>query len=200
MRRRLLSGKRNDFIIGNDFVLYGEKVIVSPLNRKNMESYLSTYKRASAFSRVYEMMPGFWETQRQRIENYAAGESNGKERYLIAEKTSLQGCGYIELNYENPKIPDVDIAVLEECQRKGYAFDAAKILLEYAFRKGTVEYIIWNAFASNIASCKLAEKLGGVAVKGKNLIIEAMHEAGCNMDSLNDKEIPKTVTYEIRGI
>ncbi|MCM1122112.1 MAG: hypothetical protein NC416_05980, partial [Eubacterium sp.] len=59
-------------------------------------------------------MPDFWEQQRQWIEDCVAGESNDKERYLIVEKISLQGCGYIELNCENPEMPDVDIAILEE--------------------------------------------------------------------------------------
>lgn len=159
---------------------------------------MSAYKSASAFSKVYEMMPDFWETRRKWIEDYAAGEKSSRERYLMAERISLQGCGYIELNDENPKMPDVEIAVLEEYQRKGYAFEAAKILLKYILEKETVECIIWNAFESNIASRRLAEKLGGVAVKGKNFIAEAMHEAGFHMDSMNGKEIPKAVTYEIR--
>lgn len=82
-------------------MLYGEKIIVSSLNRSNIESYLSTYKSASAFSKVYEMMPDFWETQCKWIEDYAAGVRISKEKYLIVERASLQGCGYIELNYEN---------------------------------------------------------------------------------------------------
>jgi len=93
MRRRPLSDKRNDLIAGNDIALYGEKIIVSPLKQSNVECYLSTYKRASAFSKS-----------------------------------------------------------------------------------------------------RLAEKLGGVVVKGKTLIVEAMHEAGFQMDSVDDKEIPKMVT------
>ncbi len=195
-----MSYKRNDFTASNDFVLYGEKIIVTSLNQSNVKSYLSTYKRASAFSKVYEMMPDFRETQRKRIVNYVAGEKNGKVRYLIAEKASLQECGYIELDYGNPEMPEVDIAVLEEYQRKGYAFEATQILLEYVFEKETVKCVIWNAFDSNIVSCKIAEKLGGVAVKGKNLIVEAMHESGFHMDSVDDKEIPKIVTYEIRKV
>lgn len=35
-------------------------------------------------------------------------------------------------------------------------------------------------------------------MEGKNLIVETMHEAGFNMDSVESKEIPKIVTYEIR--
>ena len=119
-----MSDKRNDVITGNDFALYGEKVIVSPLSQLNIESYLSTYKRASAFAEIYERMPDFWEKPRQWIEDYTTGERNNKERYLIAEKASLQGCGYIELNYDNPEMPDVDIAILEEYRGKGYAFEA----------------------------------------------------------------------------
>lgn len=71
-----MDGKRNDFIEGNDFVLYGEKVIVSPLNQSNIEGYLSTYKRASAFAEIYERMPDFWEKQRQWIEDCTTGGRN----------------------------------------------------------------------------------------------------------------------------
>lgn len=188
----------SDFIINTEFVLYGKNVMVSHLNQSNVKSYLSVYKGASAFSKVYEMMPDFWETRRKWIENYAVGEKDGKARCLITERISLRGCGYIELDYSNPEMPEVDIAVLEEYQRKRYASEAVWLLLKNVFEEETVKCVVWNAFSSNIASCKIAEKLGGVAVKGKNLIMEAMCEAGFNMDSVNDREIPKILTYEIR--
>ena len=193
-----MSDKRNDFISYNDFVLYGEKIIVSLLNQSNIERYLSTYKRASAFAEIYERMPDFWEKPRQWIEDCVAGERSDKERYLIDEKVSLQGCGYIELNYENPEMPDVDIAILEEYRGKGYAFEAAQILIENVLKRESVECIIWNAFASNKASRRIAEKLGGVLVDGKNVIVEAMRSAGFKMDEIDDSKISKMVTYEIR--
>ncbi len=56
-----MCDKRNEFIVGNNLALYGEKIIVSLLNQSNVEFYLSTYKRAFAFSKVYEIMPDFWE-------------------------------------------------------------------------------------------------------------------------------------------
>lgn len=83
MRRRLLGEKRNDFIAGNDFALYGEKIIVSLLNQSNVECYFSTYKRASAFSKVYEMMSDFWEYQCNRIKDYADGKQDSKARYCF---------------------------------------------------------------------------------------------------------------------
>lgn len=192
-----MSDKRNDFIAGNDLALYGEKIIVSPLNQSNVECYLSTYKSASAFSKVYEMMPDFWEQPRRRIEDYADGKRDSKARYLIAEKVSLQGVGFIELDYGNPKIPEVDIAILEEYQRKGYAFEASKILFVNIFENESVEYIVWNAFRSNKASCRIAEKLGGKGVERKNLVVEAMQVAGLKVNPEDYKEAPATVAYEI---
>ena len=72
--------------------------------------WASTYKVASAFSKVYKMMPDFWERPRRCIEKYADGEKDEKARYLIIEKSSSQGVGYIELDYANSKMPEVDIA------------------------------------------------------------------------------------------
>jgi RimJ/RimL family protein N-acetyltransferase len=133
--------------------------------KKATEIYnLSTYKSASAFSKVYEMMPDFWEQPHRRIEDYADGKRDGKARYLIAEKVSLQGVGFIELDYSNLEMPEVDIAVLEEYQGKGYAFEASKILFVNVFENESVKCIVWNAFRSNKASCRIAEKLGGKVV------------------------------------
>lgn len=193
-----MSDKRNDFIVGNSLALYGEKIIVDLLNQSNVECYLSTYKRASAFSKVYEMMPDFWEHQCNRIKDYADGKRDGKVRYLIAEKVSLQEVGFIELDYSNAEMPEVDIAILEEYQGKGYAFEASKILFVNVFENESVECIVWNAFRSNKASCRVAEKLGAKVVEGKNLIVEAMQAAGLKVNPAEYAEAPATATYEIR--
>ena len=184
--------------MNNELVLYGTKVILSHLNHSIVNGYLSTYKSASAFSKVYEIMPDFWEQPCGRIKDYANGKRDSKVRYLIAEKVSLQGVGFIELDYSNAEMPEVDIAILEEYQGKGYAFDASKILFVNVFENESVECIVWNAFRSNKASCRMAEKLGGKVVEGKNLVVEAMRAAGLKVNPAEYAEAPATVTYEIR--
>lgn len=179
-----------------DTLIYGEKVIVSLLRRQNIQTYLSVYKRASAFSEAYNMMPDVWKKTRERIENDVF-EGN-KARYLIIEKATSQGCGYLELNYDNSEMPEADIAILEECRRKGYAYEAAKILFENILKQDFIKCIVWIAFASNQASRRIAEKLGGVVVERENLIVEAMRAAGLKMDSIDNERIPETVTYEIK--
>lgn len=169
-----------------------------PSSKKATEIYnLSTYISASAFSKVYEMMPDFWEQPHRRIEDYADGKRDGKARYLIAEKVSLQGVGFIELDYSNLEMPEVDIAVLEEYQGKGYAFEASKILFVNVFENESVECIVWNAFRSNKASCRIAEKLGGKVVEGRNLVMEAMQAAGLEVNPAEYEKAPATMTYEI---
>ncbi len=183
--------------MNNERVLYGTKVIISHLNHSNINCYLSTYKRASAFAKVYEMMPDFWEHQCNCIKDYADGKQESKARYLIADKTSLQGVGYIELDYGNPEMLEVDIAILEEYQGKGYAFEAAKILFLDIFENESIKCIVWNAFRSNKASCRIAEKLGGKGVERKNLVVEAMQIAGLKINPADYEGVPATVTYEI---
>ena len=183
--------------MSNELVLYGTKVMISQLNHSNVNSYLSTYKSASAFSKVYEMMPDFWEQPRRRIEDYADGKRDSKARYLIAEKVSLQGVGFIELDYSNSEMPEVDIAVIEEYQRKGYAFEATKILFVNVFENESIGCIVWNAFRSNRASRRIAEKLGGKVVEGKNLVMEAMQAAGLKVNQVDYEKAPAIVTYEI---
>ena len=184
--------------MNNELVLYGTKVIISHLNHSNVKCYLSTYKSASAFSKVYEMMPDFWEHPCMRIKDYADGKRNSKARYLIVEKVSLQGIGFIELDYSNSEMPEVDIAILEKYQGKGYAFEASKILFFNVFENESIKCIVWNAFWSNKASCRIAEKLGGNLVEGKNMVVEAMQAAGLKVDLADYEGAPATVTYEIR--
>ncbi len=183
--------------MNNEFVLYGMKVIISHLNYSNVNCYLSTYKSASAFSKAYEMMPDFWEHSYRCIEDYADGKRGSKKRYLIIEKESLQGVGYIELDYDNLEKPGVDIAILEEYQRKGYAFEAAKILFLNIFENEYIKCVVWSAFRSNKASCRIAEKLGGEVVEGKNLVMEAMRAAGLKVNAADCEGALTTVTYEI---
>lgn len=146
------------------------------------------------------MMPDLWEHSFGCIKDYADGKWDSKARYLIAEKVSLQGVGFIELDYSNAEMPEVDIAILEKYQGKGYAFEASKILFVYIFENESVECIVWNVFRSNKASCRIAEKLGGKVVEGKNLIVKAMQAAGLKVNPAEYEEAPATATYEIRKI
>lgn len=80
------------------------------------------------------MMPDFWKQPCRRIEDYADGKRDSKARHLIAENVSLQRVDFIELDYSNLEILEVEIALLEEYQGNGYTFE-----------KESIKCIVWNA-------------------------------------------------------
>lgn len=177
-------------------MLRGKKVTVISLQQSNLESYLSVFKKASPFAEMYEKFDDLWDSARRDIENDYI-QANVK-RFLIIENSLSESVGYINFTYYDLGQAEVDIAVVEEYRRKGYAFEAAKLLIQNTIKNGLAESVIWSAFPSNKASCHIAEKLGGVPIEGKNYIKEAMQAAGCTFESINEGDIPKTVSYEIR--
>lgn len=179
--------------------LYGEKILICPLKQSNVEKYLSTYREVSVFSAIYDKIPQLWDNMRKDIEAYAAGGRDGDIRYLVVEKESGQECGYIELDYSDQDMPQVNIAILEKYRGNGYGFEAARLACENALKNEGVKCIIWKAFRSNRASCKIAEKLGGTAiVEGKNIITEAVQAAGLQIDLKELEETFEMAVYEIK--
>lgn len=172
----------------------GEYVCLSPVQKSNLESYLEIYKRASAYSIAYEKMPELWDDVKKSI----VQEVDEKQKYIIKELKSNFACGFIVIEYDDENNPEIDIAILPEYRRKGYGYDASRILCNDIFKDHSVECIMWHAFQSNSASCRIAEKLGGEIVVGKNLFVDAMISAGFDKNSSEFKDALKTITYEIK--
>ena len=117
-------------------------------------------------------------------------------RYLIYEKDSERVCGYINYDFEEG-LPSIDIAIVPEYRQSGYGYDAAKTLCEDLLSKEWVETVIWHVMLNNTPSIKIAEKLGGEQIDGKNIIAEALANA-FGKDVAENSNIPKTLTYAIR--
>ena len=177
-------------------ILRGKKVTVIPLQQSNLNSYLLVYKKASPFAEMYEKNDDLWNSARKDVENEYI--QVGNRRFLIIENSLSKSVGYINFTFCDSRQIEVDVAIVEEYRRKGYAFEAAKLLIQNTIKNGLAESVIWSAFPSNRASCRIAEKLGGVPIEGRNLIKEAMQAAGCTFESIDEGDIPKTVSYEIR--
>ena len=173
--------------------LPGETVIVSLLNADNRDEYLATYKTASTFAAIYEKSEDVWE----HMHRYFGTDKDFAVRYLILEKDIRTPCGF--LNYENQGgNPALDIAIAPAYRQKGYGFDAARTLCRYLLSQDDVEKIIWNVLPSNIASVRIAEKLGGKQIPWPDMISEAFDAAFGDTPELED--LPSTITYAITQI
>ena len=65
-----------------------------------------------------------------------------------------------EFSDDNPAIRDVGWFISPKYQRKGYASEAAKAILDFMFYEVEIDKIITSAAAVNVGSWKIMEKLG----------------------------------------
>lgn len=73
-----------------------------------------------------------------------------------------------------------------------------RTLCRYLLSQDDVEKIIWNVLPSNIASVRIAEKLGGKQITWPDMISEAFDAAFGDTPELED--LPSTITYAITQI
>jgi ribosomal-protein-alanine N-acetyltransferase len=100
---------------------------------------------------------------------------NGFGLYLMEEKTQNTPMGICGL-IRRKTLPDVDIgfALLPEYEGHGYAFEAAKACLDFAWINHNLKRIVAITTAANKPSQKLLEKLG-LAFE-KNIVFEKDEE------------------------
>jgi len=95
-------------------------------------------------------------------ENYIKSyKENGYGAYLLQEKNDNALLGMCGL-FNRPQLEDVDIgfALLPEYHGKGYAFEAATTVLEYAIKVLQIDRITAITTFENKSSQKLLEKIG----------------------------------------
>lgn len=172
----------------------GELVYLSPLQASNLELYLEVFKSASLYSSLYEKMPEIWESMKEDI----IQEMNETQKYLIIDQESDNACGFIGVEYDDKESPEIDVAILPKCRGKGYGYDASRVLCKVILNDDSVKCILWHTFPSNSASCRIAEKLGGVIMEGKDLFANIISEFGLDKNSSEFEDALKTITYEIK--
>ncbi len=91
---------------------------------------------------------------------------NGIGRFAVVLKNTNEVIGWAGLKFitepENGHVNFYDIGyrLQEEHWRKGYAFEAAKAWLDYAFNNMKVEKVHASAHIDNIGSNKILQKIG----------------------------------------
>ena len=80
---------------------------------------------------------------------------------VIIEKETSQICGFCSLQKPNTSTPEIGMDIFEEYSGRGYAQEAARLLIKYGTEIFKPDYFIWKADGNNKVSCHIAEKLGG---------------------------------------
>lgn len=80
---------------------------------------------------------------------------------------------------------------------RGYAQEAVRLLIEFAYRHFEVNYFIWKANMVNTVSRHIAEKLGGVLVSEEPTMEQWLIDYGRKLGALKDEDISHICTYRI---
>ena len=83
-----------------------------------------------------------------------------KKEFTESNKEEVIGQVTTQENGNDITIRDVGWYIDPKYQRKGYAKEAAKAMIDYMFQEVEIEKIISGAVKDNIASCKIFDKLG----------------------------------------
>jgi RimJ/RimL family protein N-acetyltransferase len=80
---------------------------------------------------------------------------------LIIKKDSCEFLGYISIHQVNSKTPELGIWLKKDAHGFHYGYEALNLLKNWAEHRLHYEYLKYPVVKINIASRKLAEKLGG---------------------------------------
>lgn len=94
-------------------------------------------------------------------ERYFPSYKNGLGNFIVVHKDfgkPIGSCGLYKR--DNLEYPDIGFAFLPEYLGKGYGYEAASAMLEYALTDLKLEKVLGFTVDYNVASIKLLEKLG----------------------------------------
>lgn len=171
----------------------GESVMIRSVTGKDLDDYLYIRRYATIFKTAYDTEDGLWEHMKPGLIEDIKGPNI---ICLIYQRQSQKRIGYIELEMKDVHRPKVGIGILEEERKKGYAFEAASLLINKVFEDEGIEYMEWLTTEGNEASHKTAQKLGGEIIRREPLIpADVMERWGG--ETPKEKGIPCYVVYGI---
>ena len=113
-------------------------------------------KEASKYA-VYDYQFPTTDNELREITKDFASSNN----YLaVCESMSGKIIGFISLNGENERKLDLGFCIYSPYQRRGYAFEACKAVINYAFSVLNVDILTSGTANENYPACKLLHKLG----------------------------------------
>lgn len=175
-----------------DIYITGDLVVIKSVTENDIEDYLHIKRYATILKAEYDKGNGFWEYMKP---SYIDDIYGSDIICLICNINSNKAIGYISFEMKDWHHPKVDIGILEEQREKGYAFEAATLLINKAFEDEEIDYVEWMTTEGNEASNRIARKLGGKIIRKESIVPKEVLERWG--DEISKEEIPCYVVYGI---
>ena len=114
--------------------------------------------------------------------------------FAIVENSSGKTIGFCEIEHVSTEEPTIGITLSEGFRGRGYGYIASKLMIEEGWKIFDQPYFVWEVEEDNIASKKLAIKLGGILINNRCVLpehmIRVMRENGIDVSS---EDFPNSV-------
>lgn len=101
-------------------------------------------------SSSYDKKNGLWEYMKPRLIEYIDGDDCVCLIYL---KSSGRAIGYIDLELKNENRPKIGIGILEDERQKGYATEAADLMIQMVLEHDEIECVGMVVIDMNPMEC-----------------------------------------------
>ncbi|MHA2185274.1 MAG: GNAT family N-acetyltransferase [Promethearchaeota archaeon] len=141
-------------------MLKGERIILGPIKREYIESYLKWLNdtELTQFLNIYRPLTRMEEED--WVENLKNRNDTIAFSINLLDNTHIGNCGIHQIDWKNT-IAEVGIMIGEkELQGKGYGTEAMKLLINYAFKSVNLNRIQLRVYDFNIRAIQSYKKVG----------------------------------------
>ena len=167
----------------------GKQVYIRKLSEEDYSVYREVSYSRSLFQKIFDdnLMQGIWKM------------ANADDILVctIIEKAGKEICGFCQMDKIDTSTPYIGIDMRDGYMGKGYAQEAARLLIDYASKHNNVDHFIWKADKDNYASRHIAEKLGDRLIAEKTALPQSVIDFGKANGTLTDEDITYVCVYRI---
>jgi ribosomal-protein-alanine N-acetyltransferase len=101
-------------------------------------------------------------------------QAHGYGRCIVWFKETKEPIGTVSLKYISgdgaEDVPDIGVVILKQYRQQGYALEAARALVDYAFSELGFSHLVARTYSHNVISNKGLERLGFQKMKSEHLV------------------------------
>ena len=142
-------------------MIQGDRVLLRPMEKADTDDVLRMRSVPDVLAQLFSDEPPTREGHLRWLEQIQV--EGTRQEFMIVERTAGRSIGTVGLNRIDPKHRRAEFGILigdAEARGKGLAFEAGRLLLEYAFNKLGLHRVYLHAFPDNESALHLYRKLG----------------------------------------
>ena len=169
--------------------LFTNRTVLRPMSEIDLNDFL-THAACSMSVAGTELEGTFREKCKEQI------LSETEISFSIHLKEDDKYIGYFELKGLD-SAPEIGIDLIEDYQKQGIGFEVCRAAIDYIFDNTDITTLKYNCFRSNLASLKLADRLGAIKITEK-VLFEKLKGAELSQEIIDESAAFDLIVHEIR--